>query len=70
MYLALLFIIKQNGSKGEEKEDEKEKERSLKKKGYRPFKTASEMRVFTPNSFSFQDILRDEGFVYISYFPV
>ena len=56
--------------KEKKKKMRKKRKGALKKKGYRPFKTASEMRVFTPNSFSFQDILRDDGFVYISYFPV
>ena len=54
----------------EKKKKMRKKRKGAKKKGYRPSKTASEMRVFTPNSLSFQDILRDEGFVYISYFPV
>ena len=54
----------------EKKKKRKKKRKGAKIKGYRPSKKASEMRVFTANSFSFQDILRDEEFIYISYFPV
>lgn len=48
----------------------KKKRKGAKTKVIDHLKKHLKQEFFTPNSFSFQDILRDEGFIYISYFPL